>query len=97
MQKAAEGRRAKIDIEPHRPKLERYEALCRDLGEKPADVALAWLLSNPVVTAPIIGPRTMEQLDGSLRALEITLSEDTHTQLNEIFPGHKTAPEDYAW
>ena len=60
-------------------------------------MALAWLLSNPVVTAPIIGPRTMEQLDGSLRALEITLSEDTHKQLNDIFPGHKTAPEDYAW
>ncbi len=97
LQKADEGRRAKIDIEPHRAILERYEALCRDLGEKPADVALAWLLSNPVVTAPIIGPRTLEQLDGSLRALEINLNEDTHKQLNEIFPGHKTAPEDYAW
>ena len=97
LQKAAEGRRSGIDIEPHRAKLERWEGLCRDLGEKPADVALAWLLSNPVVTAPIIGPRTMEQLDGSLRALEINISEDTHKQLNEIFPGHKTAPEDYAW
>ena len=80
-----------------RPQLERWEALCKDLGEKPADVALAWLLANPVVTAPIIGPRTIEQLDGSLRALEITISDDTHTQLNEIFPGYKTAPEDYAW
>ena len=101
LQKASEGRRAservQKAVEEKRPQLERYEALCRDLGEKPADVALAWLLSNKVVTAPIIGPRTMEQLDGSLRALEITLSPETHDKINAIFPGHKTAPEDYAW
>ena len=60
-------------------------------------MALAWLLNNPVVTAPIIGPRTMEQFDGSLRALEIKLSDETLKKLDEIFPGHKTAPEDYAW
>ena len=97
LQKEATGRRANMDIEPHRAKLEKWEGLCKDLGEKPADVALAWLLSNPVVTAPIIGPRTMEQLDGSLRALEIQLSDETTNKLNEIFPGYKTAPEDYAW
>jgi len=101
LQKASEGRRSsehmQKNIEKNREKLERYEALCRELGESPADVALAWLLHNPVVTAPIIGPRTMEQLDGSLRALEITLSEETLKKLDEIFPGHKTAPEDYAW
>ncbi len=97
LQKEATGRRAGRDIEADRPKLEKWEGLCKDLGEKPADVALAWLLANPVVTAPIIGPRTMEQLDGSLRAMEIELSEDTMKKLDEIFPGHKTAPEDYAW
>ena len=97
LQKEATGRRAGMDIEAKRPQLEKWEGLCKDLGEKPADVALAWLLHNPVVTAPIIGPRTMEQLDGSLRALEITLSEETTKKLDEIFPGHKTAPEDYAW
>jgi len=97
LQKAAEGRRAGINIEPHRAKLEAYEGLCKDLGEKPADVALAWLLSNPVVTAPIIGPRTIDQLDGSLRAIDITLSEETQKKLNEIFPGYRTAPEQYAW
>ena len=99
LQKPTEGRRAGMQeqVEKKRPQLERWEALCKDLGEEPANVALAWLLSNPVVTAPIIGPRTMAQLDGTLRALDITLSEDTHTQLNEIFPGYKTAPEDYAW
>ena len=71
LQKASEGRRAsermQEQVEKHRDQLEKYEALCRELGEKPADVALAWLLHNPAVTAPIIGPRTMEQLEGSLR------------------------------
>jgi aryl-alcohol dehydrogenase-like predicted oxidoreductase len=99
LQKPTEGRRGgmKDRIEQNRAKLERWEGLCKDLGEEPANVALAWLLSNPVVTAPIIGPRTMEQLDGPQRALEIKLSDETQKQLNEIFPGHKTAPEDYAW
>ncbi len=101
LQKQAEGRRSsegmQKNLETKRPQIEKYEALCRDLGEKPADVALAWLLANPAVTGPIIGPRTMEQLDGNLRALEITLSDETKKQLDEIFPGHKTAPEDFAW
>ncbi len=102
LQKAAEGRRAQSGvqerIEANRGKLERYEALCKELGDHPADVALAWLLSRPVVTAPIIGPRTMEQLDGSLRALEIELSPETLTRLDEIFPGPGgPGPEAWAW
>jgi len=101
LQKATEGRRAQDWVEKmvaeKRPTFERYEALCKDLGEKPADVALAWLLSNPVVTAPIIGPRTIDQLDGSLRAVELQLSDETKKQLDELFPGHRTAPEDFAW
>ena len=106
LEKAREGRRASADmqqeIEQNRPKLEAYEGLCRDIGERPADVALAWLLHNPVVTAPIIGPRTKEQLDGSLRAIELQLTDDTLEQLEEIFPGPgkghgAPAPEAYAW
>jgi aryl-alcohol dehydrogenase-like predicted oxidoreductase len=87
----------KENIEKHRGKLEPWEALCKELGERPADVALAWLLHNKVVTAPIIGPRTNAQLDESLRALEIQLAEETLTRLDEIFPGWKPAPEGYAW
>lgn len=102
LQKAAEGRRASEGVqkalERHQPQIERYEALCKDLGEKPADVALAWLLKNPVVTGPIIGPRTADQLDGSLRSLELTLGEETLKQLDEIFPGPGgTGPEAWAW
>jgi aryl-alcohol dehydrogenase-like predicted oxidoreductase len=102
LEKVSTGRRASKDvqeeIEQNRDKLEAYEKLCADLGEKPADVALAWLLANPVVTAPIIGPRTVEQLDGSLRALEIRLDERTMRALDRIFPGPGgPAPEAYAW
>jgi aryl-alcohol dehydrogenase-like predicted oxidoreductase len=102
LRKIAAGRRASERIqkalEQQRPKLEAYEALCRELGEQPADVAVAWLLHNPAVTAPIIGPRTMEQLTGSLRALEIKLSADALAKLDQIFPGPGgQAPEAYAW
>ena len=81
-----------------RPQLEAYAALCQEMGAKSANVALAWLLHNPVVTAPIIGPRTVEQLEGSLRAVEIKLSDDVLKKLDEIFPGPGgEAPEAYAW
>jgi aryl-alcohol dehydrogenase-like predicted oxidoreductase len=102
LQKFKEGRRAEKDrqedIVKHRPQLEAWEKFCQELGEKPADAALAWLLANPAVTAPIIGPRTMDQLTGSLRALEIKLDEAAKKKLDEIWPGPGgTAPEAYAW
>jgi aryl-alcohol dehydrogenase-like predicted oxidoreductase len=102
LEKSAAGRRAsenmQKNIEKHKEKIETYETQCREWNEKPADVALAWLLKNPVVTAPIIGPRTMDQLTGSLRALEIDLTDDMLKRLDEIFPGPGgAAPEAYAW
>ena len=85
-------------IERLRPRLEIWEKLCADLGEQPGVVALSWLCSNPVVTAPIIGPRTMEQFESGLRTLEISLSAEVRAKLDEIFPGPGgTAPEAYAW
>jgi len=85
-------------VEEKRPQLEKYEALCQELGEAPATVALAWLLHNPIVTAPIIGPRTVEQLEGAVRATEITLEAEVLQQLDEIFPGPGgEAPAAYAW
>lgn len=84
--------------ETERKQLEAFSALCQELGEKEADVALAWLLANPAVTAPIIGPRTIEQLDSAIRAVEINLTEELMTRLDEIFPGPGgAAPEAYAW
>ena len=92
----AEGR-ALETLKTHRDQIQQYEDLAGELGHEPGDVGLAWLLAQPAVTAPIVGPRTQEQLDAALRALDISLDAATLTRLDEIFPGHKTAPEDYAW
>ena len=102
LKKLSEGRRAepnqRKNIARLEPQLRKYEALCRKLGESPADVALAWLLANPAVTAPIIGPRTLSQLTGSLRALTLKLKPDVMARLDEIWPGPGgEAPKAYAW
>jgi aryl-alcohol dehydrogenase-like predicted oxidoreductase len=102
LKKVTEGRRSseymQEEIEADRDRLERWEKVCADLGERPADVALAWLLHRPGVTAPIIGPRTEEQLEGAFRSLEIRLDGDVMKRLDEIFPGPGgPAPEAYAW
>jgi aryl-alcohol dehydrogenase-like predicted oxidoreductase len=102
LKKRAEGRRSGEDFEKNvdkkRDKLAAFEGLAAELGEEPANVALAWLLHNPVVTAPIIGPRTAEQLKGTLRATEIRLEKAVLDRLDAIFPGPGgEAPKAYAW
>ena len=90
------GRAADL-LEERRDQVEAYESFCDEIGKDPATVALAWLLQQPAVTAPIVGPRTMDQLETALPALETKLDDDALARLDEIWPGHKTAPEDYAW
>ena len=102
LQPKTTGRRADEDlqktIEKYRPRLETYEQLCKESSEAPAHIALAWLLHQPAVTAPIIGPRTLDQLNDTMRALELTLSKETLKRLDSIFPGPGgLAPEAYAW
>ena len=92
----AEGR-ARDALKAHHEQVRQYEELAVQLGREPADVALAWLLHQPAVTAPIVGPRTQDQLDAALRALDVSLDADALKRLDDIFPGHRTAPEDYAW
>lgn len=100
---SAQGTRAasewvQKEMARHRHQLEPFRGLCRSIGEREADVALAWVLASGAVTSPIIGPRTLEQLEGALRALEITLDEATLARLDEIFPGPGgPAPQAYAW
>jgi aryl-alcohol dehydrogenase-like predicted oxidoreductase len=92
------GNRVKADaLEQYRPQLERYEALCRKLAVPPEQVALAWLLSRPGITSPIVGPVTPDQLDGAVQALDLGLEDAVRAELDDIFPGFRTAPEDYAW
>ncbi|MBI1259517.1 MAG: aldo/keto reductase [Chloroflexi bacterium] len=102
LQKINEGRRmsegVQKNVEKYHDRLEKYENFCKELGEHPADVALAWLLAQPAVTAPIIGPRTIQQFTENAHALEIKLSAEQLTTLDEIFPGPGgAAPESFAW
>ena len=92
------GANAKRRMKKYGKQVKKYEALCDELGEHPAHVGLAWLLHQPAVTAPIIGPRTVEQLDDTMRALDVTLDDDTLERLDAISPGPGgPAPEAYAW
>ncbi len=102
LRKVANGRRASPQMQQRinalRPQLEAYEDLCDELGETPADVALAWLLHNPIVSTVISGPRTTEQLCQNLKAIHLTLSDDVLARLDEIWPGPGgEAPQAYAW
>jgi len=99
---ATKGRRTRpqlqASVERLRPQIEAYEEFCHDLGHEPADVALAWTLYNPAVTAPIIGPRAIEQLEANVGARELRLSDDVLARLDAIWPGPgNQAPEAYAW
>jgi aryl-alcohol dehydrogenase-like predicted oxidoreductase len=89
--------RAADSLKLHHQQIEQYEDLCAELGHEPAEVGLAWLLHQPAVTAPIVGPRTLDQLESGVASIDLDLDEGTLRRLDEIFPGHRTAPEDYAW
>lgn len=100
--KAGEGRRrlegrAKETLEANRAQVESFEAFCDELGAAPATVSLGWLITRPAVAAPIIGPRTPEQFDSALPAVDLELDDKALARLDDIFPGYKTSPEDYAW
>jgi NDP-hexose C3-ketoreductase / dTDP-4-oxo-2-deoxy-alpha-D-pentos-2-ene 2,3-reductase len=97
--RSAEGR-SSDGLAAHRDTIEAYEKLAAELGAEPSNVALAWLLSRPGVTAPIIGPRTMSQLDGAVEALDVTLDGATLARLDELFPqigNGGPGPEAWAW
>jgi aryl-alcohol dehydrogenase-like predicted oxidoreductase len=91
-----EGRAAQT-VETKRDQIEAYEDFAAELGHEPGDIALAWLLAQPAVTAPIVGPRIQEHLDAAVRAFDVHLDEKALARLDEIFPGYRPAPEHYAW
>jgi aryl-alcohol dehydrogenase-like predicted oxidoreductase len=101
LRKEREGRSASETTQrvlaEHRDQIERYESFCDELGSHPADVGIAWLLEQPGVTAPIIGPRTLDQLESNVRALAVTLDDAALSRLDEIFPPVGPAPQAYAW
>ncbi|MEV5280961.1 aldo/keto reductase [Streptomyces sp. NPDC051994] len=80
-----------------RARVQAYEDLLAKHDLDPGETALAWLLTRPGVTGPIVGPRTAEQLDAALRAVELDLSDEVLTALDDIFPGPGPSPEAFAW
>jgi aryl-alcohol dehydrogenase-like predicted oxidoreductase len=102
LKKEREGRRrlagrAQHTVERNREQIEAYENLCDEIGEEPGSVALAWLLHQDGVTGPIIGPRTIGQLEDAQRAITLKLDDKVLARLDAIFPGYRPAPEHYAW
>ncbi len=102
LRKEREGRRrlagrSRDAVERNREQIESYEVFCEELGEEPGAVALSWLLHQDGVTAPIVGPRNLAQLDDAQRSLTVSLDDDALKQLDAIFPGYRPAPEHYAW
>ena len=95
-QRRLEGRAAEA-LQNRRSQIEAYENFAAELGEEPGDVALAWLLHQPAVTAPVVGPRTQNQLEAAVRAVGLQLDDKSLARLDDIFPGYQTAPEHYAW
>ncbi|MEU9637483.1 aldo/keto reductase [Streptomyces tendae] len=94
----ASGRAADALADPaKRAQIQAYEDLLDKHGVAPGEAALAWLLTRPGVTGPIVGPRTAEQLASALRAVELELSEELLTGLDEVFPGTGPSPEAFAW
>jgi NDP-hexose 2,3-enoyl reductase len=84
-------------LRKHRKQLERYEEMCTEIGEAPARVGLAWLLHQPGITAPITGPRTLEQLQGALSSVDLHLDDDVRKKLDDVFPGPGPSPQAFAW
>ncbi|MFD5060604.1 MULTISPECIES: aldo/keto reductase [unclassified Streptomyces] len=80
-----------------RAQIQAYEDLLEKHGLEPGEVGLAWLLTRPGVTGPISGPRTREQLDSAVRAVDLELSDEVLAALDEIFPGPGPSPEAFAW
>ncbi|MGW0209913.1 aldo/keto reductase [Streptomyces sp. NPDC003233] len=94
----ATGRAADTLKDPAaRARIQAYEDLVDKHGLEPGEVALAWLLTRPGVTGPIVGPRTAEQLESAIRASELELTEELLAGLDEIFPGPGPSPEAFAW
>jgi aryl-alcohol dehydrogenase-like predicted oxidoreductase len=89
--------RAAAALATRREQIQEYEDFAAELGHEPGHVALAWLLAQPAVTAPVVGPRTLDHLHSAVAALDVRLEPKALDRLDQIFPGHRPAPEAYAW
>ena len=77
--------------------LSSYDLLRHKIDISPVDLALGWVANQSSATAPIVGPRTMAQLESSVKVIEIKLEKDALDELDELFPGPGgPAPEAYS-
>ena len=101
LKQSGDGRRSKDEIinklNNSKEQIVKWEEFCQEIGEDPANIALAWLIHQKAVTAPIIGPRTLQQLKDSIRAIDIELNKESLLKLDEIFPPAGKSPQYYAW
>jgi aryl-alcohol dehydrogenase-like predicted oxidoreductase len=72
---------------------ERFGDFARERGLAPASLAIAWVASHPAVTAPIIGARNLEQLEGSLKSLEITMTPELRAEIAALSPAPPPATD----
>ncbi len=66
--------------------MERFGALAEQLGYHPATLAVAWVRAHPSVTAPLLGARSLDQLEPLLAAAEVELDEDTYEAIAQLSP-----------
>jgi aryl-alcohol dehydrogenase-like predicted oxidoreductase len=65
---------------------ERFTAFTKEHGLDPVSVAVAWVAAHPAVTAPIIGARNLQQLEGSLKSLEVDMTPELYAQVADLSP-----------
>lgn len=101
LKKVSDGRRGKVEIinklKNNLEKIRKWEKFCDKFGEEPANTAIAWLLNQPGITSPIIGPRSLKQLETSIKSLDINFDTESLLKLDEIFPPAGKSPQYYAW
>ncbi|MEM8497973.1 MAG: aldo/keto reductase [Pseudomonadota bacterium] len=99
--RGANGRRQSEQMQAkmtqHAEQLQAYARLCAELSESTSAVAIAWLLQQTAVSATIIGPADVSQLNSVLNVPELLLDQDVLRQLDSLFPPCGAAPEAYAW
>lgn len=64
----------------------RLSGLAQELGHHPASLAVAWVASHPAITAPILGARNLEQLEPSLRALDVPMTPELRDRISQLSP-----------
>lgn len=73
--------------------IEGLEAIAKEKGVSLSQLSLAWCMQQPGVTSPIIGPRTMEQLEDNLKAVDVIITDDDLKAINRVIrPGTHVSP-----